>query len=247
MRLEGKGALVTGAAGGIGGAVARRFAEEGAAVALGDISGADAEALAGEITSAGGRAIGLTLDVTDAASVRRAVARAKEELGGLHILINNAGILRDAMAGKMTDEEWSQVLRVHLDGTFLCSREVIEGFRDQGYGRIVNTSSTSSLGNIGQANYAAAKAGIIGLTRTLALELARHSITVNAVAPGPTQTPMLDSVPEKPRQWLLSRVPLGRFGTPEEIAALHLFLASEEAGFITGQVIFCDGGASVGT
>jgi 3-oxoacyl-[acyl-carrier protein] reductase len=174
------------------------------------------------------------------------VNRVVGEFGRLDVLVNNAGVNRDAMSHKMTEEQWDQVLAVNLKGTFLCAQAVLAGMRERGWGRVINTSSVGSLGNIGQANYAASKAGVIGLTRTLALEYAKYGITVNCVAPGPVMTRMLAGVPEAIREKIVAKVPIGRIARPEEIAAVHAFLASEDAAFITGQVLFVDGGMSVG-
>ena len=192
--------------------------------------------------TAGGRVTWLTLDVTDASQIERAAA----EIETLDILINNAGINRDAMAAKMTEEQWDAVLSVNLKGTFLCAQAALPGMRERGWGRVVNTSSIGSLGNIGQANYAASKAGVIGLTKTLALEYAKYGVTVNAIAPGPVMTAMLAGVPDTIRERIIAQVPVGRIASPDEIAGVHVFLASDEAAFITGQVIFADGGMSVG-
>ena len=166
--------------------------------------------------------------------------------GKLDILINNAGVLRDAMSHRMTEEQWDTIMNIHLKGTFFCSRTAFEHMKHQNSGRIINTSSTSSQGNIGQANYAAAKAGIIGLTKTLALEYARYHITVYAVAPGFITTSMTAAIPTHVHEAVVNRIPLKRKGEPEEVANLHLFLASDESSYITGQVIFIDGGGTVG-
>jgi NAD(P)-dependent dehydrogenase (short-subunit alcohol dehydrogenase family) len=246
MRLAGKVALVTGAAGGIGAATAVRFAREGALVAVNDARPDGLEAVAGAIRSAGGEALVVAADVTRKTECERMVKAAMEAFGRLDILINNAGINRDAMAAKMTEEQWDAVLDVNLKGTFLCAQAVLPGMRERGWGRVVNTSSIGSLGNIGQANYAASKAGVIGLTKTLALEYAKHGVTVNAVAPGPVMTAMLASVPDAVRDKIVAQVPVGRIAAPDDIAGVHVFLCSDEASFITGQVIFADGGMSVG-
>jgi 3-oxoacyl-[acyl-carrier protein] reductase len=193
VRLRDRIALVTGAASGIGAATARRFAREGATVAINDAKPEGLEAVAGEIRAAG-----------------------------------------------------AKVLSVNLKGTFLCAQAALPGMRERAWGRVVNTSSIGSLGNIGQANYAASKAGVIGLTKTLALEYAKYGVTVNAIAPGPVMTAMLAGVPEAIRERIIAQVPVGRIGSPDEIAGVHVFLASDDAAFITGQVIFADGGMSVG-
>jgi|DewCreStandDraft_1066081.scaffolds.fasta_scaffold01542_9 3-oxoacyl-[acyl-carrier protein] reductase len=254
MRLQDKVAIVTGGGSGIGQATSLRFAAEGARVVVADINFAAASAVADAARAAGGQAIPMEVNVADRASVEGLVERALAEYGRLDILINNAGINRDALfvrvkdgeIKRMSDEQWDAVIAVNLKGTFLCSQAAAVPMIRQNYGRIVNTSSIAALGNIGQANYSASKAGVIGLTRTLALELARYNITVNCVAPGATRTPMTAGIPDNLREALIQKIPLRRMAEPEEIAGLHLFLASDEAAYITGQVIFCDGGLSVG-
>ncbi len=246
MRLKDKVALITGAAGGIGAATARRFAREGATVAINDTRPDGLDAVAGEVRAAGGKALVLPGDVTKKAECDRMVQEVTGTFGRVDILINNAGINRDAMAAKMTEEQWDAVLSVNLKGTFLFAQAALPGMRERAWGRVVNTSSIGSLGNIGQSNYAASKAGVIGLTKTLALEYAKYGVTVNAVAPGPVMTAMLAGVPDAIRERIIAQVPVGRIASPDEIASVHVFLASDEAAFITGQVIFADGGMSVG-
>jgi 3-oxoacyl-[acyl-carrier protein] reductase len=246
VKLRDRIALVTGAASGIGAATARRFAREGATVAINDAKPEGLDAVAGEIRAAGAKALVLPGDVTKKADCERIVQDVTRTFGRLDILINNAGINRDAMAAKMTEEQWDAVLSVNLKGTFLCAQAALPGMRERAWGRVVNTSSIGSLGNIGQANYAASKAGVIGLTKTLALEYARYGVTVNAIAPGPVMTAMLAGVPEAIRERIIAQVPVGRIASPDEIAGVHVFLASDDAAFITGQVIFADGGMSVG-
>jgi 3-oxoacyl-[acyl-carrier protein] reductase len=246
MRLEGRVALVTGAGGGIGAATARRFAREGATVVVNDVDLELARPLVTELQKEGARALSIAADVTARTDVEAMVDHVVGEFGRLDVLVNNAGVNRDAMSHKMTEEQWDQVLAVNLKRTFLCAQAVLAGMRERGWGRVINTSSVGSLGNIGQANYAASKAGVIGLTRTLALEYAKYGITVNCVAPGPVMTRMLAGVPVAIREKIVAKVPVGRIARPEEIAAVHAFLASEDAAFITGQVLFVDGGMSVG-
>lgn len=247
MRFKGKVALVTGAGGGIGEATARRLAEEGASVAVNDVNEEGATKVASAINDNGGRAIAVAGTVSDKGSVDSMVSRVVSELGGLHILINNAGINRDSMLKKMTEEQFDEVIAVNLKGSFLCAQAaaMVMMEADQG-GRIVNTASIGVVGNPGQANYSASKAGLIGMTRTMALELARYKITVNCIAPGATETPMLAGVPDKFREAFVAKIPLRRFADPGEIAAAHAFLASDDASYITGQIFFVDGGLTLG-
>lgn len=246
MRLEGKVAVVTGGGSGIGEATVARFAQEGARVALVDVDEDAAAAVAAKVTEGGGRVSVHLADVRDKGDVQKAMEEAVEAHGRVDILVNNAGINRDALVKKMSEEDWDQVLGINLKGTFLCSQAAAKIMMEQNSGRIINTSSVGALGNVGQANYAASKSGVIGLTKTLALELARYNITVNCVAPGATMTPMLAKLPEEVAEMLRKKIPLRRFAKAEEIAALHVFLASDEAEYVTGQVIFIDGGMSVG-
>jgi 3-oxoacyl-[acyl-carrier protein] reductase len=242
-------AVVTGGARGIGAAVAKRLAADGNAVAVLDLAEEDAAATVEAITAAGGRALGIGADVADSDSVPAAVARVVDELGAPTILVNNAGILRDNLLFKMTDEDWDSVVAVHLRGAFLMSREVQKHQVEAGWGRIVNLSSTSALGNRGQANYSAVKAGIQGLTKTLAIELGRYGVTANAIAPGFIETDMLRQTAERMRitfeDFLVGAakdIPVGRVGQPEDIAAVAGFLCSHEASFVSGQVIYVAGG-----
>ena len=246
MRLEGKVTVVTGAGNGIGEATARRFAREGAIVVANDVDMEQARSVVTDLQRAGARALAVAGDVTKRADVETMMHHVVGEFGRVDVLINNAGINRDAMSHKMTEEQWDQVLSVNLKGTFLCAQAALTRMREHGWGRVVNTSSIGSLGNIGQANYAASKAGVIGLTRTLALEYAKYGITVNCIAPGPVMTRMLAGVPEAIREKIVARVPIGRIARPDEIAGVHAFLASDDAAYITGQVVFVDGGMSVG-
>jgi 3-oxoacyl-[acyl-carrier protein] reductase len=246
MRLHGKTAIITGAGSGIGRATARSFAGNGATVGVADIDADAAKQVASEIESDGGSAQALHVDVSDPESVTAAFGQFTTAAGGLDILINCAGINRDGFAKSLTSSDWDLVLAVNLKGTFLACQAALQTMTSQGSGSIVNTASIAVRGNVGQANYAASKAGVIGLTRTLALEGARYGIRVNCVSPGPTKTPMADAVPEKIRDTIVASIPLRRMAEPEEIAAIFLFLASDEASFVTGEHIFCDGGINIG-
>lgn len=246
MRLKDKIALITGAGSGIGEATAIKFAQEGAKVVINDIVESRAQRVAKIIQDNGGDAFIYIADVTNKTQVQEMIKAIVEKYQRLDIIINNAGITRDALAKKMDEAQWDEVININLKGTFLVTQAGMIPMMDRRYGRIINTSSIGALGNIGQANYSASKAGVIGLTRTLALELARFNITVNCVAPGATITPMTAGIPESIAQKILERIPLKRFAQPIDIANVHLFLASDEASYITGQVIFVDGGISVG-
>jgi len=246
MRLKDKVAIVTGGGAGIGEATSLLFAAEGAKVVVADVDIKGAERVAGLIKEKGGQAIPFKVDVRNAAEVTNMVGEAIKGFGGLDILVNNAGVNRDAIAKRMTEEQWDMVIDVNLKGTFLCCQAGSVPMMEKKYGRIINTSSIGSLGNIGQANYSASKAGVIGLTKTLALELAKYNILVNCVAPGATKTQMTAGIPPEISAKFQDSIPLKRFAEPAEIAAMHLFFAGAEASYITGQVIFVDGGLSVG-
>ena len=243
-RLSGQRALVTGASRGIGRAVALRLASEGASVALNYNSGRDeAEAVAAEIAAAGGSAVTLQGNVADAAQAEALVDAAAAALGGLDILVNNAGITRDNLLMRLSEDDWDAVVDTNLKGAFLCTKAAIRPMLRQRSGRIVNMSSVVAItGNPGQANYTAAKAGLIGFTRTVAREVASRGITVNAIAPGFIATQMVDSIPEDLQAQIRERIPLGSFGTPEDVAGCVAFLVSADAAYITGQVLSIDGG-----
>lgn len=243
MVLRDKVALITGAARGIGREIALNFARQGADVAVVDISLADAEAVASEIRSMGRRAVAVSGSVGNSADVEAFVAKISAELGRIDILVNNAGITRDTMLLRMKEEDWDAVLGVNLKGAFLCTRAVAKLMIKQKYGRIVNIASVVALmGNIGQANYSASKAGLIGFTKTIARELASRNITVNAIAPGFIKTNMTEVLPENVKELMLAQIPLGRFGSPEDIANTAAFLVSDTASYITGQTISVNGG-----
>ena len=242
-------AIVTGAARGIGAAVAKRLAADGHAVGVIDLDAEACHDTVAAITEAGGRAIAIGADVSDTEAVQAAVARVAEELGAPTILVNNAGIIRDNLLFKMTDQDWDSVISVHLRGAFLMSREVQKHQVEASWGRVVNLSSTSALGNRGQANYAAAKAGMQGFTKTLAVELGRYNVTANAIAPGFIATDMTRATAERIGisfdEFLAhaaKEIPVGRPGQPEDIAAAASFFCSEEASFVSGQVLYVAGG-----
>ncbi|MEV0675810.1 3-oxoacyl-ACP reductase FabG [Actinosynnema sp. NPDC050436] len=246
---EARVAIVTGAARGIGAAVATRLAQDGLAVALLDLDEDRCAEPAAKITAAGGTALAVGVDVSDGTAVDRAVQRVADELGAPTVLVNNAGILRDNLLFKMTEDDWDAVLGVHLKGTFLMSRAVQRFQVEARWGRIVNLSSISALGNRGQANYSAAKAGIQGLTKTLAIELGKFGITANAIAPGFIATDMTAATAarvgadfEDFKKAAALTIPVGRVGTPEDIAHTASFLVSEGAGFVSGQVVYVAGG-----
>lgn len=242
MRLAGKVALITGAGKGIGEAIARRFALEGASLMLGDLDGDQVRKLAEELKNAGTDAVAYQVDVTDHDAVNKMVHEAVNHFATIDILVNNAGIVRDAMIYKMKEEDWDLVMNVNLKGAFNTVQAVIGIMREKNYGKIINLSSAGRFGNIGQSNYSASKEGIVGLTRALARESGTKGININAVAPGTIVTDMYIAIPEHVRDMMKLITPMGRAGTPEEVANLCLFLASDEASYITGQVIHCDGG-----
>jgi 3-oxoacyl-[acyl-carrier protein] reductase len=243
-RLEGKTAIITGAAAGIGEATARLFAAEGARLSLCDVDTEALEKVAESLRAEGAEVLASRCNVADEDDVKALMKATLETFEKIHILINNAGITRDKLTPRMGVEEWDAVLDVNLKGTFLCSKYALAKMEKGG--KVVNTASIATLGNVGQSNYAASKMGVIGLTRTQALEYARKKICVNAIAPGAIDTPMLRSVPEKMRDAMIAKIPLGQAIPPIEIARAHLFLSSDEASFITGQCLFVDGGMSVG-
>lgn len=244
MVLNGRVAIVTGASRGIGRAIAMALAQRGAGVVVNYTGRADAAAQAAEaIRGTGGRVLVYQANVVDPGEANALVKAAIDEFGRVDILVNNAGITRDNLILRMKDEDWDAVLEVNLKGAFNCTRAAARGMVKNHYGRIINISSVVGLtGNSGQANYCAAKAGLIGFTKAMAKELGSRSITVNAVAPGFITTEMTAGLPEEVKEKMLAQVPLKRFGGPEEVAELVAFLASDAAGYITGQTIAIDGG-----
>ncbi len=246
---DGRVAFVTGAGRGIGAATALRLAEDGASVVLADIDLEGCKQVAAQIEQAGSQALAVTCNVADRANVEAAFQQAAEHFGRLDILVNNAGVLRDNLLFKMSDDDWETVMNVHLKGAFLCSRAAQAYMVQQKYGRIVSLSSTSALGNRGQANYSTAKAGLQGLTRTLAIELGPFGITANAVAPGFIDTEMTRATarrqgldPDQVIEMASKSIPVRRVGQPRDVANAINFLASEEAGFVSGQIVYIAGG-----
>ena len=242
-RLEGKTALVTGASRGLGRAIALKLAEEGAHVALNYRTGeAEVQRVADEIASLGGTSLVIRADVSKKEEARAMVAKVIEQWGHLDILVNNAGITRDKSMKKLTDDDWADVINTNLNSVYYCTSAAIKAMTDQRFGRIVNISSfVGQAGNFGQCNYSASKGGVIAFTKSAAIELAKHNITVNAIAPGFTETDMLAKVAPEVRQQILAKIPMGRFGKPEDIARAVVFLCAEGE-YITGQQINVNGG-----
>jgi 3-oxoacyl-[acyl-carrier protein] reductase len=240
MAIEGKLALVTGGATGIGAAIARRFVQESMQVAICDVDVEKGQAIAAEL---GAQAHFHKLDITAEPEVNSVVDTIFGEFGRIDVLVNNAGITNDKLLIRMNAEDWERVIRVNLTGTFLMTRAVVKHMIKQRYGRIINMASVIGLiGNFGQANYAASKAGIIALTKSCAKEFARRNILVNAIAPGFIKTRMTEVIPEEIKESYLKLIPVGRFGEPEDVADLVVFLSSEQASYITGQTVCVDGG-----
>jgi 3-oxoacyl-[acyl-carrier protein] reductase len=251
-RFDGRVAFLTGAGRGIGAATAQLLATQGAAIAIADLDLGPAEETAGAIRAAGGKAIALPLDVTNGAAVEAAVARTNQELGRVDILVACAGLLRDNLLFKMTDDDWDLVIDTHLKGSFYAARAAQKYMVEQRYGKMVFISSTSALGNRGQANYSSAKAGLQGLARTLSIELGQFGINVNAVAPGFIETRMTRATAErqgldfeKMKADAAARTPVRRVGQPEDVANVIAFLVSDESSFVTGQIIYVAGGPRV--
>ena len=242
MRLQGKVAVVTGAGRGIGKAIALRMAAEGAWVVVSDLNGASCQTVQKEIESLGGRALAAACDVGRRQDVEAMMGQAAVAFGRIDILVNNAGITRDGLLADLTDAQWDEVLNVNLKAMFVCGQTALKYMTGSG-GKIVNIASIAGeMGNIGQTNYAASKAGVIGMTKSLAKELAKRNICVNAVAPGFIDSEMTQVVPDKVKEYFVKQIPLARMGKPEEVAAACVFLASSEADYITGQVLRVNGG-----
>lgn len=241
--FSGKIVAVTGAAQGLGAAIVEQFLRDGAkAVAMLDLKRDGLAATAARLDPEGTRTLTITCNVADRCSVEEAFKTISEQLGPVDILVNNAGITRDAMAHKMTAEQFDPVVQVSLYGAFYCVQQVIGSMRERGWGRIISLSSLASRGNIGQTNYSAAKAGLIGMTKTLAMELGPKNITVNCVAPGMIDTDIIKTVPEKTMAAMVSSIPMRRIGQPEEVANVVTFLASDQASYVSGQCIKITGG-----
>lgn len=249
LRLDGKSALITGASRGIGKAIALRFADEGCKVAINYVSepgrdnAAEAEDVAKQIQALGRHAVCVEADVTDMAAVEAMVAKVIEAFGKLDILVNNAGITRDRTLRKLEKDDWDAVIAVNLTGAYHCARAVIGHMRERRHGRIISMASVVGLmGNIGQTNYAASKAGLVGFTKSLAREVARRGITVNCIAPGFIDTEMTQAIPDDIMEQIIGSIPVGRMGSPEDIANAAVYLASDEASYVTGHVLSVNGG-----
>lgn len=249
MRLKDKVAIITGSGRGIGEGMVLRFAEEGAKIVVNDVNEADAQNVVGQVKAKGGQAVYVLGSVSDRATMQKMVDTAVKEFGTLDIIVNNAGITRDSILHKMTDDQWNSVIDVNLTGVFYGIQCAARVMREKGYGKIINISSTSALGNAGQLNYSASKAGVIGMTKTAAKELGAKGVNVNAIAPGMIWTDMMKNMPPETIKQMDAMlpfiVPMNRKGSPLDVANLALFLASDESSFITGQVIFCDGGMKI--
>lgn len=243
MRLSGKVALVTGAAQGIGKAIALLLARNGADIVISDINLEKAEETAKEIEGTGQKAMTIKVDVVNSEEVERMVQAVMERFGHIDILVNNAGIARDKLILRMTEGDWDTVINVNLKGTFNCTKAVVKHMSKQRSGKIVSIASVvGEMGNVGQGNYSASKAGVIGFTKTIAREFAQRGINVNAIAPGYIETPMTDVLPEKTKEELRRLIPMERLGRPEDVAEAVLFLVSEASSYITGQVLNVNGG-----
>ncbi len=241
--LEGKSAIITGSGRGIGASIAKKFAEFGISVVVSDVVEENINNVVEEIKKSGGKAVGIKADVTKAADVDALVSKCTSEFGSLDILINNAGITKDTLCMKMSEDQWDAVINVNLKGVFLCGKAAYKVMMKQKSGSIVNMASiVGIIGNIGQTNYAATKGGVIAMTKTWAKEFARRNVRVNAIAPGFINSEMSEVIPDDIKEKFKSNIPLARYGEPEDIANTAAFLCSEAAGYITGQVLVVDGG-----
>ncbi len=245
MGIENRVVLITGSASGMGRQTAQHLAERGAAIVINDIDAVKVRTTVEEFRGRGFRVLGAVADISNKAAVERMVQGAIDEFGRVDVLVNNAGMERAGALRKLSEADWDITIDVNLKGTFLCSQAVHGHMLANKHGRIINIASRAWLGGAGQAPYSSAKAGVVGMTRTLAIELGRAGITVNCVAPGLIHTPMWDELPEKDQQFLLSRQPTGKLGDTDDIANSVLFLADDEAGFISGQVLYVCGGRSL--
>lgn len=244
--VRGRVVIITGAGQGIGAAISRRFADQGARLALVDVNAEQLHQLAGSLEGTGCEVLPVIADIADKEQVQQLVAQVTEKYGRIDVLVNNAGIIRDNLISNISEQDWDQVLDINLKGAFLCCQAIFPTLKSQRSGKIVNIVSRAWLGSIGQANYTASKGGLVSLTRSLALEFARFQVNVNAVAPGAIESPMTQSMPTEARERLIRMQPTGKMGKVEDIAAAVAFLASDDAEFITGQVLHVDGGKSCG-
>ena len=245
-RFTNRVAVVTGSGRGLGAATALRLAQEGANIVVNDLNRENAEKVAAEIEKLGTKSLVSTHDISQYAAAKAMIDESKNKFGRVDILVNNAGITRDSMLHKMTEEKFDEVIRINIKGVFNCAQAAATLMMEQKYGRIINLASVAALGNVGQTNYSASKAAVIGMTRTMALELAKYSVTVNAIGPGLFESVLTQQIPTEVKEKFVQRIPLKRIGNPNEIGALVAFLASDEAAYLTGQTIFIDGGLSVG-
>jgi len=245
MGINNRVALITGSASGMGLRTAERMAEAGAAVIINDIDAAKVEQTVADFKAKGFKAAGAVADISSRDAVQAMVAKASQEFGGIDILVNNAGLEKAGALRKLTEGDWDLTINVNLKGSFLCAQAVHGSMVEKKHGRIINIASRAWLGGAGQAPYSSAKAGVVGLTRTLAVELGRSGVTSNCIAPGLIHTPMWDSLPEKDRDFLLARQPTGKLGDTDDIANAVLFLADDDSGFVNGQVLYVCGGRSL--
>ena len=245
MGIANRVVLITGSASGMGRQTAQRCAESGASIVINDIDAQRVESTVAELRQSGHRVMGAVADIADKAAVEAMVASAMAEFGRIDVLVNNAGMERIGALRKLSEADWDLTIKVNLKGSFLCSQAVHGHMVNNKHGRIINIASRAWLGGAGQSPYSSAKAGVVGMTRALAIELGRSGITVNCVAPGLIHTPMWDELPEKDQNFLLSRQPTGKLGEPDDIAATVMFLADDDAGFVSGQVLYVCGGRSL--